>query len=129
MTRPLLLLSLLGLAALLFPACSLLGDDGAPLDGEVHVVVADGEITLTNGSAERVYYAAFARNVLPYIEWARHVDDRGPSLAPGQRAALTAGDIWQFSEAGPEVVVFWWRAEVREGERVPTEPEAAVVEL
>ena len=124
------LLIALMLLALALPACSLLNGDNASLNGQVQVTADGTAIAIQNGMDERVYYAAFARGVLPTINWAQHVaENDGPSLAPGQSAELTAGDIWRFSEAGPEVVVYWWRVEVRDGEREPTEPEAVIVEL
>jgi hypothetical protein len=129
MMRSLLALTLIALASSL-PACSLLGDDDAPVDGHVRITADGSAITIRNGTDERIYYTAFARGVLPTINWAQHVtEDRGPSLAPGQRAHLAAADIWRFSEAGPEVVVYWWRVEEQGDERVPAEPEAVLVEL
>jgi hypothetical protein len=124
-----LLVALL-LPALASPACSLLDGDDAPFDGRVQVTADGIAIAIRNGMDERVYYAAFARGVLPTIDWAQHVtEDDGPSLVPGQSAGLTAADIRQFSEAGPEVVVYWWRVRVRDGEREPTEPKAVIVRL
>jgi len=126
MTRPLLAFTLLALAAVL-PACSLSSESGDPLDGNVRFAAADGEISIVNGSAERIYYAAFARDILPGINWAQHLDD-GPSLASGESAILPYVDVWQAT-MDDEVVVFWWRTEVRGGEREPTEPEAVIVGL
>ena len=129
MMRPLLVLTLLAIASA-FSACSLFDGDDAPLDGRVRVTADGSTVAVRNGTDERIYYAAFARGVLPAINWAQHVTENGrPSLAPGQGTDLAAADIWQFSEAGPEVVVYWWRVEMRAGERIPTEPETVVVEL
>lgn len=126
-TMRLFTLLLLGLATVL-PACSILGGDDAPADGRVRVTAEGSTGTIRNGTGETVYYAAFAHGVVPFIQWVQHVDGE-PDLAPGQHADLTAGDVWRFAEAEPEVVVFWWRVEVREGERVPAEPNSVVVEL
>lgn len=98
-------------------ACS-----SSDLDGDVEVRAVGGQYAISNGSDSRVYFDAYPTGRLPFILWGQHLDP-ARSLAPGETALRDAAP--HFEGTGIEdgrLMVYYWLAVTRDGERVPTEP-------
>ncbi|MEM1271983.1 MAG: hypothetical protein AAF752_06140 [Bacteroidota bacterium] len=112
--------------ALAASACSTTGPDEALLDGEVIVAAGEGQILISNGTDERVYYTAFPASVVPVINWAPHIDQE-PAVEAGNQERFQLDEAWTI-EAGEEIIVYWWVAVERDGRRVPGEVRFARVD-
>lgn len=84
---------------LLFAACE--NEPSLP------VVVSEdaGKIVIRNNSATPVYYAAFERNLLAFINWGAFCNDNN-RVQPSKSSTISV--TGSSGASGEEVVVFWW---------------------
>lgn len=91
----------------------------SPEERHVEVDFNKDEIIIRNETDSRIYIATFGQKDLAVINWAPALDDKS-SIAPNHRKKVQLNTIRNIAnETG--VVVFWWTAIVKNGERVPGE--------
>ena len=118
-------ISLAACIALFLPACALF--DGEDVFGDPKGVFATAtppDLVVVNGTRDVAYTFVTGRKAAASIRWAPSVDGRG--LAPGARERLPYAD---FQKTEEEVIVYWWQAVVRDGERVHGQVRRFIVEL
>jgi hypothetical protein len=92
--------------------CGLFDDDdgvSARSDG-IHV-------TIKNGSGERIYYMIFGNSLVPVFDWIPHLDEE-QSVPAGSSRSIPHDDI-MMADGETQVILYWWKAEVRDSQRVP----------
>ncbi len=82
-------------------------------------------LTLHNGFERAVYIFAVGRNTDTLIDW-------GPSFSAENEIAGHSSRTYPFealplTEGEKEILVYWWHADIRDGERVPTAIQHALV--
>ena len=96
-------------------------------DGNV-TVAADGRaLTVRNGTEAPIYTFEVGATIAPLILWAPTVNAED-AIAPGAERVMPYDNLL-IDDAEVEVLVYWWHATTRDGERVPDEIQVLTVSL
>lgn len=108
-------------------ACAMNQTDPAPPDADDQVTVTHAADTavITNHTAAPIWTFIAGRQVLTTMFWTPQLDDE--PIAPGDSMRISFADIPQQGSER-EIMVYWWHAVERDGERVPGDPRSIVIE-
>ncbi len=116
---------ILGLVVLIptLAGCAIFEDE----DGTFRVRSDQLRVILDNRTSDQIYFNVFGRELSTLIDWIPHLDD-DQSVAAGRTRTVPYAEI-MMEDGEIEVILYWWRAEARNGERVPGTIESTIVEL
>ena len=108
--RPLLAGFLLALPA----SCTGLTDPGR--ESELRVTRDPPELLLTNAGSRPVYFTAYEETTAALTLWGPCDDpERCPRVAPGERRALSYGEVSGYRPGADVALVYWWHLEPEAG--------------
>lgn len=108
---------------LLSPGCGLFDDDNGGVSAR-----SDGlRVTVENDTGDRIYYAIFGRELATLIDWIPHLDE-SRSVAPRSSRSILHADIMK-EDGETEAIFYWWKADIRDGERVPGTLTSTIIDL
>jgi hypothetical protein len=113
---------------LLLTAISLAGC--ALFDSDSNAVTArsDGlRVTIKNETGDRIYYFLVGSELATLIDWIPHLDD-SQSVAAGRSRPIDHDDI-MMEEDETQAIFYWWKAAIRDGERVPGAIVSNIIDL
>lgn len=123
--RPGVALSVLcALALLVLPdvGCALFEDEGGVS------ARSDGlRVTIKNDTDERIYYVVFGLELVPVLDWIPHLDEER-SVPAGSSRSIPHDDI-MMGDGETQVILYWWKAEVRDSQRVPGTLTSTIIDL
>ncbi len=121
--------TLVAFVILVATGCAIVDNTEEGISDDVTIRSSGTHLVVHNGTEARVYYFAVGRQLSALIDWIPHLDE-ALSIAPGTSATIPYDDIMMDSEAGEtQVIVYWWKATIRDGKRVPGGITSAIVDL
>ena len=84
-------------------------------------------VTIKNETGDRIYYFLVGSKLATLIDWIPHLDD-SQSVAAGRSRTIDHDDI-MMEENETQAVFWWWKAEIRDGERVPGAIVSNIIDL
>lgn len=105
-------------------SCSLL-----PTDSDNTPIAALDDVVVINAAGEAIFVAAFALDVMPYIDPLPSFDPSDsqlPRIAPGVHARISVTDIGGFSQ-GSDLSILLYAIRLTRGDEAPGPPAAILV--